>query len=545
MWSYVQYRNIGASASSRARNRGGNRNVYNSDRSLNPSRLEESRNTPDKGQISNDDEAEAGRALESPEQTPNGTPDPDTGHIVVETTGDDDDFDPRNWPLTSRAKNIIILGLLIFTQAWAGAADSIANTKASQEFHVGKVTQNLSTALYLFGIGSGCLFVGPLSETLGRNPTYLISTFFYLFFVLGTALTKNAVGMYICRYFVGLFASATLGINGASVKDQFRPVKTSFVFPFIAWVNVAPPVIAPIIGGWILSNPNLNWRWMEWVLLIISAAAFLLALVFLPETYLPLLLDWKAKHLRKSTGDDRYVSKHAEKPSLLKGFKSNITLSRHFLIEPVIAVLGAYLVLLYILLFTFLSGFEYIFKNTYNLSDGMYGSCFASLAVGATTFMLTVPWLYNWTRNRTQHVHGAPVTPEFCLWPAIYAAPFLPISLFWLGWTNDPNISIWSGLAACFVFGNVLIAMYVSSYEYIIDSYGDHAAVALASITMMRYLIAGGMVMAARPMFEGIGVHWTLTFLGCISALLTPGPFLLHKYGYDLRKRSQFVMNKD
>jgi DHA1 family multidrug resistance protein-like MFS transporter len=83
--------------------------------------------------------------------------------------------------------------------------------------------------------------------------------------------------------------------------------------------------------------------------------------------------------------------------------------------------------------------------------------------------------------------------------------------------------------------------MYISSYEYIIDSYGEHAVVALASITLLRYLIAGGMTMVARQMFENIGVHWTLTLLGLIAAVLTPGPFLLRKYGYNLRRKSKYA----
>jgi len=153
--------------------------------------------------------------------------------------GDDDPLDPRNWPLADRCKNIAILSFLIFVQGWAGAAESMANTAASKEFGVGKIAENLSTAMYLFGIGSGSLFAGPVSQTVGRNPTYLVSTFCYLWFVLGGALTKSFAGQLVCRYFVGLCSSATLSINGATVRDQFRPVKRAFVFPVIAWANVA------------------------------------------------------------------------------------------------------------------------------------------------------------------------------------------------------------------------------------------------------------------------------------------------------------------
>jgi len=165
--------------------------------------------------------------------------------IVVKLTQETDVFDPRNWSLLSRSKNVAILALLIFAQAWAGAADSMANSAASAEFHTSRVIQNLSTTMYLFGVGSGCLVVGPLSETIGRNPTYLISTLCFLFFVLGSALAKSFGGFITCRYLTGLSSSATLGINGASVKDQFRPVKRAFVFPLIAWANVTRESLEP------------------------------------------------------------------------------------------------------------------------------------------------------------------------------------------------------------------------------------------------------------------------------------------------------------
>jgi DHA1 family multidrug resistance protein-like MFS transporter len=128
------------------------------------------------------------------------------------------------------------------------------------------------------------------------------------------------------------------------------------------------PAIAPIVGGWIVSDPKLSWRSTEWFTLIISGFAFLVALLFLPETYLPVLLDWKAKHLRQVTGDKRYVSDHQMKASFFKHMKQVLPLPiKFFATEPIIAVLGSYLVLLYSLLFSFLSGFTFIFKDTYNL----------------------------------------------------------------------------------------------------------------------------------------------------------------------------------
>ncbi|KAG4268370.1 hypothetical protein FPRO04_12404 [Fusarium proliferatum] len=408
---------------------------------------------------------------------------PSESHFLVQNTCEDDPLNPLNWPRSSRAKNIFVICFLVFTQCWAGSAISMGNLMASEEFGVGQVAENLSTAMFLFGVGTGALFVGPISETVGRNPTYLVATAFYLCFLVGSAMTPTFGGQVVCRYFVGLCASATLTINGASVNDQFRPVKRALVFPIVAWANVA--------------------------------AAFVVALLFLPETYFPLILSWKAKELRRVTGDQRYTSQHEQKHSFWKQMRETLPLpATFFRSEPVIIALGLYLVLLYILLFSFLSGFDYIFKETYKLEPGYQGSCFAAIAAGATAFVLCGPGLYEWARQHTERVRGASIQPEFRLWPAIVAAPFLPIALFWLGWTNYSTVSIWSGLGACFLFGIVLTSIYVSSYEYITDSYGEHSAIALGSITMSRYLIAGGMVMAARPMYEGIGIHWTMTVLG-------------------------------
>lgn len=210
--------------------------------------------------------------------------------------------------------------------------------------------------------------------------------------------------------------------------------------------------------------------------------------------------------------------------------------------EPVVIVLGIYLILIYVILFTFLSGFDYIFTQTYNLSTGHTASRFAAIASGELLGTIVSLFFY-FVDRRALRRHGS-IPPEARLWPSIIAAALLPISLFWLGWTNYKSISDWSGLAACFVFGCVVVLIYVSSYLYIIDSYADHAASALASITMVRYLVAAGMVMAARPMYMNIGVHWTLTLLGCLGVVLVPAPLIFWKVGPKVRQKSKYAKSE-
>ncbi len=46
-------------------------------------------------------------------------------------------------------------------------------------------------------------------------------------------------------------------------------------------------------------------------------------------------------------------------------------------------------------------------------------------------------------------------------------------------------------------------------------------------------------------MFEGIGIEWGMTLLGCVALLFVPMPFYLHRYGKNLRAKSKFAPGLD
>lgn len=235
MWSLVQYRQIGRDVE---------REWAQRDTESRQQQINGHRRTSSTLQLSRPPPQDANPEQQSSEESSDGKEKVSSennkrdGKHTVKPTCPNDPIDPHNWPLSKRVRTLLILSLLVFTQAWAGACDSLANTKASKYYHVSPVAQNLTTAMYLFGIGSGCLFVGPLSQTFGRNPVYLGFTIVYMFFIMGTALSRTFGAQIVCRFFAGLASSAALGINGGSVGDLFRPVERALWFPVIAWVNV-------------------------------------------------------------------------------------------------------------------------------------------------------------------------------------------------------------------------------------------------------------------------------------------------------------------
>ncbi|KAK5016328.1 hypothetical protein LTR16_001261 [Cryomyces antarcticus] len=221
------------------------------------------------------------------------------------------------------------------------------------------------------------------------------------------------------------------------MSDQFEPLERSLVWPWLALANIAAPMLAPVAGGWIVEN--LGWRYTEWITLAISGFAFLIAFFFLPETFSPLLVSWKARHMRNLAGSDKEYTCELEERSGSMASCMWDACSRpvvFFTREPVIIVLGLYLIVLYAIVFSFLQGFDYLFTMTYDFSTRLTGSAFAGIAAGAVFSTLLSP-IFALVDRKSLHRRkvamgsSASLQAETRLWPSLIAAPTLPISLFW------------------------------------------------------------------------------------------------------------------
>lgn len=102
--------------------------------------------------------------------------------------------------------------------------------------------------------------------------------------------------------------------------------------------------------GFIVQSPYLSWRWVDWMTLIISAVVLGIVVFFQPETFPPVLLKWKAKHLRDLTGDDRYRAEIEIRSETFMQ-RLGVALYRPFLLtatEPIIILIALYLTVVYI-----------------------------------------------------------------------------------------------------------------------------------------------------------------------------------------------------
>ncbi|CAG8229462.1 unnamed protein product [Penicillium salamii] len=502
---------------------------------------------------------------------------PNSHVFVVGWEGENDPLNPYNFSYTRRMVATLLVTALAFIVGAASAIESGVLPQITEAYGVSDVVGSLVTGkivsvhskcvsdltfrpgVYLLGFAAGSLVSGPLSEILGRNAVYAGSLTLFMIFIMGSALAPNLGAQLAFRFLAGIFGCPPLTCAGGTIADLWNPLEKTITFPMYAILSFGGPVLAPVIASFIGQTGVLAWEWTAWIILIASGAIFVLVLLFQPETYSPLLLKWKGKHLRQKTGDTRFRSAmDMDKVSIFSRIGG--ALKRQFLItfhEPIILLISLYMTVLYIVLFTFFDGYTDIFTDVHGLSQGLTNIVWVAMYVGIALAGLLVLPIYRWTktdftaaavasngtdpaldRHALDSVH---TQPEIRLWFAMFGAPMIPISLFWMGWTDFASVSIWSPIVASSLFGFGCICIFISSYMYIIDSYGIYAASALGFMTVSRYFAAGGMTVVGIPFYKNMGVHWTLTILGCISAIMVPVPYVFYCYGPVIRKWSRYA----
>ncbi|KAA8645317.1 hypothetical protein EYZ11_009345 [Aspergillus tanneri] len=470
--------------------------------------------------------------------------------FIVGFDGPDDPLNPKNWSLRRKWTTLGIVGSTGLLVGWASAIDSAVIKQGQEEFGVSEVAESLATALYLFAFGLGSLVAAPFSETVGRNPVYLVTLSLLMIFIMASGLAPNFGAQLAFRFIAGLFGCTPLTTFGGSMSDIFNPLDRTYAFPMCCTLSFLGPFLAPMVGAFIGQSSAISWRWTEWTSLILAGLITTAIFLFVPETYSPVLLQWKARHLRALTGDGRFVAEiEPRQASFARRLMSSCSRPfEMFFHELMVALFTMYLVVVYIVLFGFLTGYDFIYGKTYGFSQGSVGLAFIGQNVGFLVAFALVPYIYISYKRRLDAALAkgeAGLPPEERLWFAMYGAPWLPISLFWMGWTSFPPISYWSAQIASVAFGFSVQGIFISSYQYLIDTYEEYAASALVSATFMRYLAAGAMVIVSIPMFGNLGVHWSLTLLGCISLVMTPVPYVFYRYGHFFRARSRAAHSLD
>ncbi|KAJ5955392.1 hypothetical protein N7501_009671 [Penicillium viridicatum] len=473
---------------------------------------------------------------------PHPPPLPDRDSYVVDFDGPEDPNFPHNWSLSTKLYLSFILAFTCFTSTFDSAVFSSSTSQVSTYFGVSVEVASLASSVYLLGYAFGPLIWAPLSELYGRRFPIVVAMLGFSIFNIAVAVSKDLQTLMICRFFCGAFGSSPLINVAASFADLYNNRTRGIAIALFSNTVFLGPLVAPCVGGFI-DKSYLGWRWTAYIPAFMGFAAFILNLVFLKETYAPVILSSKAKELRRSTGN---WGIHAKNDQVEIDFHELVVnnLGRPLQMlykEPLILAVTVYLSFIYGLLYCFLSAYTSIFQGVYEMSAGVAGLPLIAIIVGllaATCYMIFVSKGY----NVKLEANGNIPVPEWRLPPVILAGVLFSAGLFWLGWTGFTRSIHWivPTLSGLFTGAGLLI-IFIQLFNYLIDTYLALAASALAANTMCRSLVAAGFPLFSRQMFAGMGIQWAGTLLGCVAAVLIPIPVMFYLYGRRLRSKSQYA----
>ncbi|QDS76028.1 hypothetical protein FKW77_005064 [Venturia effusa] len=439
---------------------------------------------------------------------------------------------PKNWSTGKKWLNVLIVSLQATLTTAASSILATGLQSISQYFQIGDNVdiKGLPIAVFVLGFGLGPLFLAPLSEQFGRRIVYIVSLAMFTTFSTLCALAPSFSALCTFRFFAGVAGSTSATLGAGSVGDLFDKKARGFAQAVYAFGPTMGAVLGALIGGFILvATPGRkDWRWMEWAIVIGSGFMTLVNILFLRESYGPYLLAQKAKRLQRAIGNPHLMP--PAKTDLGELFMVTLTRPiRMLLFAPVCTILSMYMGLVQGVMYLSMVAMPLLFGPkdprmplfTYEFHTAYGGlSLLAAglgIILGVAFCMLFSNRIYHFMRNRyvkrfmafNGHDDSCTLAEELQTHSPDFRTPLMQLGMV--------IVPIGLFIFAIYSFGMILA--YVSIQTYMVDTFDDYAASAVAAGVVMRGLLGCVFTVVGFRLFEDknrsrlpaeIQVHWEI-----------------------------------
>jgi MFS transporter, DHA1 family, multidrug resistance protein len=224
-----------------------------------------------------------------------------------------------------------------------------------EEFHTNASLVQVSLTTCLLGLAFGQLIIGPMSDVQGRRKPLLTFLGLYLLSSLICAIAPNIYMLIGARFIQGFAAAGGLVISRAVVRDLYSGRELTKFFATLMLIGNLGPIVAPIIGGAILSFAS--WKV---VFLVLTCVGIILTLVvaFKLEETLPV-------EKRVPSNIKKVVSNFG---SLLKDREfAGYAFTQGFTTAGI---------------FAYVSGISFVYQNIYGVSPQVFSLLFGLNGIG-------------------------------------------------------------------------------------------------------------------------------------------------------------------
>jgi DHA1 family bicyclomycin/chloramphenicol resistance-like MFS transporter len=225
----------------------------------------------------------------------------------------------------------------------------------TDDLHSSDTVLQLTLTAFIIGIALGQLVVGPLSDAMGRRKPLLAGLALYVVGSILCVVSPSAELLIVARVIQALGASAGIVIARATVRDLFSGTAMTKFFSTLMLVNGLAPILAPIVGGQILTLTS--WRGVFVVLTVFGTLLLAVVAVSLPE---PLPVE---------------LRKPARPMSILRTY-ARILRDKSFVGYALASGL------MFAGLFAYISGSSFVLQDIYGLSPQGYSLAFGLNGIG-------------------------------------------------------------------------------------------------------------------------------------------------------------------
>lgn len=245
---------------------------------------------------------------------------------------------------------------------------------------------------------------------------------------------------------------------------MFEPVERGIAMSVFAGATFVGPVAGPIMGGFVVIS-FLGWRWTEYITAIWAFAFSTIGFFVIPETFEGTILSQRAKRLRVATGN---WALHAEAEETVVSLQDILTryIFRPFQMlaqEPILLLVTLYVGFIYGFLYLCFVAYPISFQEERGWDEGVGALPFIAVICGVFVGCLIIV-AFSVTRYRNIIRRTGSVNPEERLIPMAIGGIFLPIGMFWFGWTSNPHITwVPQAVSGSFLGAGVLL-IFIACY---------------------------------------------------------------------------------
>jgi len=480
--------------------------------------------------------------------------------------------DPFTWSLKRKNLMTYLACSVNITAAYSAGSYASPAFELTEKWHISNTLYSFGITIFTIGFGVAPMVLAPFSEINGRRPVFIVTGLLFVLCQLCCAITQSFGGMLASRFFLGVGGSTFSTMVGGILADVWVTADRNTPMVLFTGATLFGTGLGPLVSGFVAQN--LSWRWVFYIQLITSGVLITLVTLFFKETRGSIIISRKAKALNKwyeqleasgaigmeatlaTSGPDlekrsqpttntpqriRFkVAADEERATLFRMISLSLYRPIHMLFtEPVVFWFSLWIAFSWAVLSLQFGSIPLVFQMTHGFALQQSGAVFAAICVGSIISTFLSIYQENWAvRRYPERFTGS---PEGRLIFACVESAFMPIGLFWFGWTCYSSIHWIVPTIAITIATMGIFSIYLATFNYTADVYGSFASSALAASGLCRNFLGGSFPLVTRQMFTGMGFQAASSLLGGIGLALTLVPWVLLFFGPKIRARSKIA----